>query len=93
MWKSEETPLKKRHHERKYTSFFLFSFKFYFSASPLLKKWSDQAEKKVDEKPVDVDIDMTGEDKELAEAMNEEIAWAMQQKHEAQVAAGNVKKY
>ena len=57
-----------------------------------MRKWSDQAEKKVDEKPVDVDvdIDMTGEDKELAEAMNEEIAWAMQQKHEAQVAAGNL---
>ena len=66
--------------------------KYFFSASPLVRKWSDQAEKKVDEKPVDVDvdIDMTGEDKELAEAMNEEIAWAMQQKHEAQVAAGNL---
>ena len=66
--------------------------KYFFSASTLLRKWSDQAEKKVDEKPVDadVDIDMTGEDKELAEAMNEEIAWAMQQKHEAQVAAGNL---
>ncbi len=67
----------------------LSSRKYCFTKSPRLIKWSDQAESNVEEKPVDVDVDMTGEDKELADAMNEEIAWAMQQKHEAQVAAGN----
>ena len=75
MWrtKKNEEPVKKKEDTFSSNDFF----------ESILKK----AEKDADEKKSTAVSD-EGEDEELAERMNEEIAWALQQKHEAQVASG-----